>query len=154
MACEGSSVTLRAANCGGSAEQGTTIVEALYANARLRPDWPSMRHLPSLRPGEGEWKVVTWAQYLAGAREVAAGLAGIGVAPGERVGILAANRVEWHLADLGALLGGNVTVPVYPTSSPAQVAHILAHSGATVCFVDTHAQLGKIVEARGADADA
>ena len=107
-----------------------------------------MRHLPAGRPGDGEWKVVTWAEYLSAARQVAAGLAGLGVAPGERVGILSSNRVEWHLADLGALLIGSVTVPVYPTSSPAQVAHILGHSEATVCFVDTHVQLGRLIEAR------
>ena len=68
--------------------------------------------------------------------------------PGERVAILSANRVEWHLADLGTLLNGSVTVPVYPTSSPAQIAYILGHADVTVCFVDTHAQLGKVLEVR------
>jgi long-chain acyl-CoA synthetase len=39
-------------------------------------------------------------------------------------------------------------VPVYPTSSPAQVAYILGHANVAVCFVDTHAQLGKVLEVR------
>jgi long-chain acyl-CoA synthetase len=56
--------------------------------------------------------------------------------------------VEWHLADLGTLLNGAVTVPVYPTSSPFQVAYILGHAEVEVCLVDTRAQLAKLVGIR------
>jgi len=85
---------------------------------------------------------------LLAARQVAGGLAELGVEPGRRVGILSGNRVEWHLADLGTLLNGSVSVPVYPTSSPSQVAYILGHAEVEVCFVDSHAQLGKLIEVR------
>jgi long-chain acyl-CoA synthetase len=127
--------------------QGATIVEALIANGRRHANRPAMRHCAADRQA-GEWEVLTWADYLLAARQVAGGLAEIGVEPGQRVAIMSANRVEWHLADLGTLLNGSVTVPIYPTSSPAQVAYILRHAEVTVCFVDSHAQLGKIVEIR------
>jgi long-chain acyl-CoA synthetase len=130
------------------AEQGTTIVEALLANGRRVPDRPAMRHCPSEHPAVGEWDAVTWADYGLAASQVAGGLAELGVGPGQRVGILSANRVEWHLADLGTLLNGSVTVPIYPTSSPSQVAYLLGHADVVVCFVDTHAQLGKVLEVR------
>ena len=107
-----------------------------------------MRHRPDERSTAGEWEVITWAEYLLAARQVAGGLAELGVEPGQRVAILSANRAEWHLADLGTLLNGSVTVPIYPTSSPAQIAYILGHANVTVCFVDTHAQLGKVLEVR------
>jgi long-subunit acyl-CoA synthetase (AMP-forming) len=107
-----------------------------------------MRHRLPGQPVEEEWKTVTWADYLLAAREVAGGLAELGVAPGQRVAVLSANRGEWHTADLGTMLNGSVTVPVYPTSSASQVAYILRHSEASVCFVDTHAQLGKVIEVR------
>jgi long-chain acyl-CoA synthetase len=107
-----------------------------------------MRHCSGERSTPGEWEVVTWAEYLLAASQVAGGLAELGVGPGQRVAILSANRVEWHLADLGTLLNGSVTVPVYPTSSPAQVAYLLGHAKVAVCFVDTHAQLGKVLEVR------
>ena len=86
-----------------------------------------MRYLPAGHRGEGAWGRLSWAEYLLAARQVAGGLAELGVVPGGRVGILSANRVEWHLADLGTLLNGSVTVPVYPTSSAAQIAYILGH---------------------------
>jgi len=133
---------------GVAPEQGATIVDAFIANGRRHPDRPAMRHCPDERSTAGEWKATTWAEYLLAATQIAGGLAELGVGPGQRVAILSANRVEWHLADLGTLLNGSVTVPVYPTSSPAQVAYILGHAEVAVCFVDTHAQLGKVLEVR------
>jgi long-chain acyl-CoA synthetase len=129
-------------------EQGATIVDALISNGKWRPDRPAMRRYPTDGSPTGEWDVLTWADYLLRARQVAAGLAELGVEPGQRVAILSANRVEWHLADLGTLLNGSVTVPLYPTSSPPQVAYMLGHAEVTVCFVDSHFQLGKLLEIR------
>ena len=129
-------------------EQGDTIVDALFANVSRYPDRPAMRRHPPDGPTSGEWEVVTWAEYLLAARRIAGGLAELGVEPGQRVAILSANRVEWHLADLGTLLNGSVTVPIYPTSSPSQIAYMLGYAKVEVCFVDTHAQLGKLVEVR------
>ena len=133
---------------GVAAEQSDTIVDALIANGRRHADRPALRHCPGEHQGAGEWETFTWAEYLLAASQIAGGLAELGVGPGQRVAILSANRVDWHLADLGTLLNGSVTVPVYPTSSPAQVAYILGHAEVTVCFVDTHAQLGKVLEVR------
>ncbi|HLN05485.1 MAG TPA: long-chain fatty acid--CoA ligase [Acidimicrobiales bacterium] len=142
----GDSAGIEKRSVGVPAEQGSTIVDALIANGVRHPDRPAMRHCSAERPTE--WEVLTWADYLLAARQIAGGLAELGVGPGQRVAILSANRVEWHLADLGALLNGSVTVPVYPTSSPSQVAYILGHAEVKVCFVDSHAQLGKLTEIR------
>ncbi len=56
--------------------------------------------------------------------------------------------MEWHLADLGTLSTRSVTVPVYPTSSPSQIAYILGHAEVEACFVDNRAQLAKLIEIR------
>ena len=133
---------------GVPAEQGDTIVDALTANGRRLPDRPAMRHCPAERPTQVDWKVLTWAEYLLAARQIAGGLADLGIDPGGRVAILSTNRVEWHLADLGTLFNGSVTVPVYPTSAPSQVAYILGHAEVEACFVDTRAQLAKLLEIR------
>ena len=120
--------------------RGETILEALSLNARDHGDLPAMR-----RRGESGWEVLTWSDYEQRVRLVAAGLAELGVQPGQAVGIVSANCVEWHLADLGAIANGCITVPVYPTSSPSQIAYILGHADARVCFVDSHEQLGKVL---------
>ena len=130
---------------GGLAErQGDTIVSALVANGTLRSDRPAMRY----RNASGRWEIITWAEYLLAVRQVAGGLAELGLEPGARAAILAGNRPEWHLADLGIMANGGVSVPIYPTSSPAQLAYALGHSGAEVCFVDSHEQLGKVLQVR------
>jgi long-chain acyl-CoA synthetase len=123
--------------------EGATIVDTLRANLRTIPDRPAMRR----RVGR-EWETLTWADYGCLVGQVTAGLAELGVGPGEHVAILSANRVEWHLADLGALTNGSVTVPIYPTSSAEQVAYILGHSESRVCFVENHDLLAKVLEAK------
>jgi long-chain acyl-CoA synthetase len=107
-----------------------------------------MRSRGAGQPSTAPWNVVTWSEYLLRVRRVAAGLAELGVEPGERVAILGGNSVEWHVADLGSLANGSVTVPIYPTSSPAQIAYLLRHAGVRVCVVDSHTQLGKVLEVR------
>jgi long-chain acyl-CoA synthetase len=123
--------------------EGDTIVHTLLLNGRRIPDRPALRR----RRGDG-WETLTWSQYVDAVREVAAGLAEFGIMPREQVGILSNNRVEWHLADLGTLANGSVSVPLYQTSSPRQVAYILADSGARACFVENHELLVKILEVR------
>ncbi len=125
--------------------EGDTIVESFDCNVRSIPERPAMRR----RTGAG-WEIVTWGEYGRGVAEVTAGLADLGIGPGERVAILSANRVEWHLADLGALANGGVTVPLYPTSSAEQVGYMLAHCGARLCFVENDELLAKVLEVRGA----
>jgi long-chain acyl-CoA synthetase len=77
-------------------------------------------------------------------REIAAGLAGLGVGTGDRVGILCGTRPEWTLADFGALCAGAVVVPVYHTSSPEECTYVLAHAEVRVLICEDAAQVAKI----------
>ena len=94
------------------------------------------------------WRPTTWARYGRAIAEVAAGLDALGVGAGDRVGILSWNRPEWQEADLGILAVRGVSVPVYPTSAAGQVAYVLDHSGAKVCFVEDSEQLARVLESR------
>jgi long-chain acyl-CoA synthetase len=80
---------------------------------------------------------------------LAVGLRALGLEPGDRVGILATNRPGWHVADIGSLAAGLVTVPVYPTNAASQVGYVLGHSGARACFVENVDQLAKVLLRRG-----
>jgi long-chain acyl-CoA synthetase len=64
------------------------------------------------------------------------------------VAILATTRLEWCLSDIGATLGGFVTVPIYPSNLPDQVEYILAHSRARVVFAEDDSQYNKIAGVR------
>jgi len=120
-----------------------TIVEALRNNAHRMPHQCAMRR----RVGT-EWETMTWAEYARAADEVTAGLVEFGLDAGTTVGIFSNNRVEWHLADLGTLGAGCVTVPLYQTSSAEQVAYLLGHARARLCFVEDHELAGRVLEMR------
>jgi long-chain acyl-CoA synthetase len=135
--------------------------EQLTAGTASRPDHAAtildtfrthVEHLgvrPALRRCvNGRWEAVDWYNYGRLVREVCAGLVALGIEPADRVAILSWNRMEWHFADLGAMSTGAVTVPVYPTSAANQVAYILEHSEARICFVEGREQLAKILEYR------
>ena len=64
----------------------------------------------------GIWKPFTWAQYLDRASHFGLGLRALGLPMGAHVGVIAENRIEWVLTQMGAGLVGAVTVGVYPTS--------------------------------------
>jgi long-chain acyl-CoA synthetase len=81
-------------------------------------------------------------------REIAGGLAALGVVPGDRVAILSGTRPEWVLADLGALAAGAVVVPVYHTNSRQECGYVLEHSGSKVVFVEDADQAAKLERPR------
>jgi len=120
-----------------------TIVEAFRTTLRRVPDRPALRR----RVGRG-WEVLTWADYGRAVSEVTAGLIELGIEPGQRVGIFSNNRVEWHLADFATLANGSVSVPLYQTSSPEQVAYVLGHAEARLCFVENHDLAAKVLDVR------
>src|SRR5262249_4547169 len=97
---------------------------------------------------DGAWSTMTWRQMDEAAREIAGGLIARGLVPGDRVGVLAQTRIDWSLGDVGNLLAGGVTVPIYATNSSEQCEFIIRDSGAKVVIVEDAAQLDKLVSLR------
>ncbi|MGO9823217.1 MAG: AMP-dependent synthetase/ligase [Solirubrobacteraceae bacterium] len=98
---------------------------------------------------DGEWHEMSYAEVTEAIEEVALGLIGLGIEPGDRVGILADTRVEWTLASYGITAAGAVVVPVYPTNSPRECAWVLGNSGARAVFCETDSQRAKIDQVSG-----
>ncbi|MGJ9404034.1 AMP-dependent synthetase/ligase [Arthrobacter sp. KK5.5] len=86
--------------------------------------------------GKGGWLDVHAKDFAADASAIAKGLIAEGVEPGGRIGIMSRTRYEWALVDFAIWFAGCVSVPVYETSSPTQVAWILGDSGATGVVVE------------------
>jgi long-chain acyl-CoA synthetase len=96
----------------------------------------------------GAWRALPYSELGEAAREIAGGLVALGIEAGDRVAVLSDTRVEWTLADCGALSAGAVVVPVYQTSSPEEVRYVLEHSGARLVFCEDQAQLAKVEQVR------
>lgn len=77
----------------------------------------------------------TWSQAMDEARRIASYLSRQGWEPGSRIGLYSKNCAWWMMADYAIWMAGHVSVPIFPTLTPASVSHILAHSEARACFV-------------------
>lgn len=104
----------------------SNIPSILHARAARSPE----RVLFSVADGGGGWSDITAAEFEERVVELAAGLVADGVEPGDRVAIMSRTRYEWSLADFAIWYAGAVSVPIYETSSPAQIAWIIEDSGA------------------------
>jgi len=96
----------------------------------------------------GTWQVISWQALSDSVRDMAQGLLTLGLQVGDRVALLASSRAEWVQCDLGIMAAAGITVPVYPSSTPEQVAYILHNAEATLACVDTPAQLDKLLQVR------
>lgn len=82
----------------------------------------------AVRNGAGAWLDVRFDAFLGQVRDVAKGLIAHGLQPGQRVALFAPTCYEWAVLDQAVWFAGAVSVPIYETSSAAQVAHILGDS--------------------------
>ena len=69
---------------------------------------------------------ITWAEYARRVRDIAAGLAALGVRRGDTVGLMMTNRPEFNLCDAAAMHLGAAEFSLYNTSAPEQITYILA----------------------------
>lgn len=79
-----------------------------------------------------EGEAISYAETVEAADRLAAGLAGLGVGPGDRIAVWLANRPEWVFAQLAASRLGAAVVAVNTRYRREELAHLLADSGAAV----------------------
>ncbi|AIX99691.1 AMP-dependent synthetase and ligase [Arthrobacter sp. PAMC 25486] len=89
------------------------------------------------RNEDNVWVDVSAKEFHADVCAIAKGLIASGINVGDRVGIMARTRYEWALVDFAIWFAGAVSVPIYETSSPSQVAWNLGDSEAVGVFAET-----------------
>jgi len=100
-----------------------------------------------VRHGE-RWDVISSQELLRRVAGLSTAFSELGIRSGDRVGLFAANRPEWHTADFAITGLGAVTVPIYFNESSDRMVYILRHCGAKVVFVAGAAQLQKLLACR------
>nr|WP_207186637.1 AMP-binding protein [Rhodobaculum claviforme] len=83
----------------------------------------------------GAREVADYAGFARSAGALAGALAARGIAPGDRVALLAGNRPEYLVAVFGIWTAGAVAVPVNARLHPREAAWILSDSGAALALV-------------------
>src|SRR5262245_43314355 len=100
------------------------------------------------RTPSGELRSYTWNEYREHVRAVALGLNALGIPPKSFGVIMARNRPEYVIADLGLVHAGGTPVGLYHTLSPEQVSYIANHCDAKVAFVEDAGFLAKFQAVR------
>lgn len=114
------------------------LAEVLQKQAERLGPRTALRH-----KRHGLYHDLTWSDYAEQARACAAALVEAGVGPGDRVGLLSENRVEWLIADMGLLTAGAVNVPPHASRTARQVLYELQDAGVSWLFVSTGEQITK-----------
>ncbi len=122
-----------------------TIVELFNQQVETHPQAPAFR----IKKPDGSWATRSWADYGAEVRALSQSLALHGIQAGNNVAILSENRPEYFIADLALLTLRAVPVPIYYTSSAAQVRQILSHAESVGIFCENPTQLAKVQQVRG-----
>src|SRR2546430_11117676 len=86
-------------------------------------------------PGGGLGRV-TYGEFAAMSRSLAAALDDLGVGDGERIAIVSPNAARFLVSLFGVSVFGRVIVPVNFRLNAEEVRYIVAHSGASVLLVD------------------
>jgi len=101
----------------------------------------------AFRTLEGEtW---TWRDYLDRAARFAGGLRALGVQPGDRIVLMLRNRLEFHVADVGALLAGATPISIYNSSSTDQISYLAGHCDAVLAVTEEGDFAERVLAAAG-----
>jgi long-subunit acyl-CoA synthetase (AMP-forming) len=109
--------------------EATTFVEGFRRSTETYPDHVAVRTVDDAVS-------LSYAALYARAERLARGLAALGLHRGETLAIMLANRPEFNVVDLAAVLLGAVPFSIYQTLPPAQIAYVVADSGARVAVVE------------------
>ncbi len=116
------------------------LADLVREAARRTPDKPALLYRDAS---------MTWAELERHVAATAAGLAALGLAPGDRVAIVLGNTPGFVVSYFGALRGGFVAVPVNTGYTAAEIEHVVADSGAAV-VVGTRAAAPDLLAVRDA----
>ncbi|WP_203579217.1 AMP-dependent synthetase/ligase [Microbacterium hibisci] len=125
------------------ADPQANITDLLVERVKATPD----RALFAVPEGDG-WRDITAAEFQKQVIALAKGLVAGGIEPGDKVGFIARTTYEWTLVDFALFYAGAVMVPIYETSSSAQIAWNLTDSGAVAIITELPEHTARFTEAR------
>jgi long-chain acyl-CoA synthetase len=106
-----------------------TLVDVLERSLAHHGDRPLF-----LTKQDGAWRELSYRAFGVLVDEVRGGLAGLGVAAGDRVGIIANNRVEWAAIAYACYGLGAALVPMYESQQDKEWAFIARDAGCKLLF--------------------
>ena len=114
---------------------GRTLIDALADTVEEYGDEAAYSDRHHTAEGES-WRSITWTQTRELGLDAGAGLIELGVQPGDTIAIMATNRIEHVLADIGGVHAAATPMSIYNTLSQEQVAYIAGEAQPRVAVLE------------------
>jgi long-chain acyl-CoA synthetase len=111
-----------------------TVPQLLRARAAETPNLPAQWSLPG---GSGRWEPTTWMEFENRVAILSAVLRQRGLAPGERVGIIAPSSARWDWVQMAVFAARGVVVGLDPYDPATQSTEIASRAGITMLVAAT-----------------
>ena len=133
------------AGTGSSSGALDTFPKLLGRNARELPERFALREKEF-----GIWQSWTWRELETEVRELACGLAELGLERGDRLAIIGDNRSRLYAAMCAAQSIGGIPVPMYQDSVAKELGYVMEHAEARIAVAEDQEQVDKLLELREA----
>jgi long-chain acyl-CoA synthetase len=137
-------------NAGGSAQHfsaainakgDTTFPKLLAEHVQKRPDQAAIREKYL-----GIWQATSWSEFDAMAREMAGGLAKLGVKRGDNVSIIGDNRPRLYASMMATQMLGAVAVPMYQDAVANEMVYFFTNAEIGLAVVENQEQVDKLID--------
>lgn len=92
----------------------------------------------------GKWELTSTEEFIEQAKLFSMGLLKLGINKNDKIAIIANNRPEWLIADLGISMIGAINVPIYPTITPEDYEYIMNNAEVKLCIVSDKELVEKV----------
>jgi len=120
---------------------GLTPARKIRETAGRYPELIAMRE-----KNFGKWEEITYEEYWQQAQWIGCALKYFGVDTQDSVAIQSENRPEWFISDVAIQAIGAISVGLYPTNPPSEVAYLIGHSESKILFAEDQEQVDKALE--------
>ncbi|WNJ94471.1 AMP-binding protein [Vibrio ruber] len=118
-----------------------TPYECLLHWAESRPDDIYLKQIRHRR-----FETYTFAQVADHAQRLVSALHKLNLKPEDRIAIISKNCAEWFICDLAIMLGGFVSVPIFPTANEDTIDYCLTHSECKAAFIGKLDDMAAVIE--------
>jgi long-chain acyl-CoA synthetase len=91
-----------------------------------------------------QWHKLSTKDFVELAESNARGLVGLGVGPGDKIGLISTNRFEWNVLDIAIQMTGAIGVPLYPNISEKDYSYIFDDAQLKYVIVGTQELMDKM----------
>ena len=121
----------------------TTFPHLLLKHAAERPDAAALREKEY-----GIWQTWTWADVARDARQMACGLAALGLAKGQNLAFISDNRPHVYIGFVAVQSLGAVPIPLYQDAVAQEMGFVMQDAEIAFAFAENQEQVDKLLEVR------